>query len=171
MTRVGLLSDTHGYIDDGILTALDGCDRILHAGDIGSPEVILALKEIAPVDAVYGNIDDAAMRREHPESISLDLEAVQIYMTHIGGYPGRYPSSVRQNLQRLRPDLFICGHSHILKIMADERLQLLHMNPGAAGQHGFHLIRTVILFDLDAGKIKNVRVVELGRRGALPVRS
>lgn len=168
MIRVGLLSDTHGYIDEGILTALQGCDRILHAGDIGSPEVISALQELAPVYAVYGNIDDAAIRHEHPESLSLDWESVRIYMTHIGGYPGRYTASVRQYLQRLKPDLFICGHSHILRIMADERLQLLHMNPGAAGQHGFHLIRTVILFDIDHGKINNVRVVELGRRGALP---
>jgi uncharacterized protein len=168
MTRIGLLSDTHGYMDESILDALRGSDRILHAGDIGSPEVIHALQQVAPVDAVYGNIDGAALRREHPESISLVMEEVHIYMTHIGGYPGRYPASVRQNLLSLKPNLFICGHSHILKIMADERLQLLHMNPGAAGQHGFHLIRTVILFDLEAGRIKNVRVVELGRRGALP---
>lgn len=165
MMRIGLLSDTHGHLDDGILEHLMSCDEIWHAGDIGGLHVTDRLSELKPVRVVFGNIDDAKTRTVWPEDAVFTVEGVKVVITHIGGYPGKYPARVRQLLLRERPKLYICGHSHILKVMPDRSLGLLHMNPGAAGIHGFHHMRTLLRFTLDAGNISHLEVVELGLRG------
>lgn len=165
--RIGLLSDTHGYLDEGILSALEPCDEIWHAGDFGGNQVIERLQALKPVRGVFGNIDDGQVRAIFPENLVFELEGLTILMTHIGGYPGKYPSRIKTLLAAHRPGLFICGHSHILKVMPDTMHHLLHINPGAAGQEGFHLMRTLVRFSVAAGRISDVEVVELGRRGAL----
>ncbi len=165
--KISLISDTHGHLDQNICDHLLESDIILHAGDIGNLKLIDRLTEIAPVHAVYGNIDDHIIRRTYPENLNLNLSGIKILMTHIGGYPGRYPARIKSLIQIHQPDLFICGHSHILRIMPDPKNKLIHMNPGACGHHGFHLIRTLIQFQILNGKIQHVQVVELGKRGAL----
>lgn len=165
MIRIGLLSDTHGYLDEGILDALASCDEIWHAGDFGSTDVIHQLKAIKPLRGVFGNIDGTPIRLEFPEDSRFVCEGLEVYMTHIGGYPGKYPARVKSILAQNPPGLFICGHSHILKIMPDQTLGFLHINPGACGQEGFHLMRTLVRFSIDSGKIKDLEVVELGKRG------
>jgi putative phosphoesterase len=167
MVRVGLLSDTHSYLDETIRLHLESCDEIWHAGDIGARKVTDTLATWKPLRAVVGNIDDANMRLSYPEDLIFTVEGVKVVITHIGGYPGHYVSRVRQLLHAERPKLYICGHSHILKVMADKPLGLLHMNPGAAGIHGFHNMRTLLRFTLEAGTIKDLEVVELGLRGAI----
>jgi putative phosphoesterase len=163
--RIGLLSDTHSHLDEGIRTHLASCDEIWHAGDIGSASVTDALAQWKPLRAVYGNIDDAKMRLTFPEDNLFTVEGVKVLITHIGGYPGHYVPRVRQLLHAERPKLYICGHSHILKVMPDKQLGLLHMNPGAAGVHGFHHVRTLLRFTIAQGTIKDLEVVELGKRG------
>jgi putative phosphoesterase len=165
--RIGLLSDTHGYLDEGILRHLQSCDEIWHAGDIGSKEVTDKLASIKPLRAVYGNIDGNELRKEFPEDNRFTCEGVDVLITHIGGYPGRYSQHASRLIRDNPPKLFICGHSHILKILPDTKFGLLHMNPGAAGQHGFHIIRTMIRFSIDDTRIHSAEVVELGRRGAI----
>lgn len=165
MKRIALLSDTHSYLDDSIIKHTENCDEIWHAGDIGNLEVTDKLKSIKPLRAVYGNIDDLNARREFPKDNRFTLEGVDVWMTHIGGYPGKYNPKVLQGLKIMPPKLFICGHSHILKVMYDQQFKLLHMNPGACGQHGFHHMRTMLRFTLDAGEIGNLEVIELGLRG------
>lgn len=165
--RVGLLSDTHGHLDEVIHTHLMPCDEIWHAGDIGTIQVTDTLAKWKPLRAVYGNIDDATLRLSFPENNIFTIEGVKVVMTHIGGYPGHYVARARQLLLAERPKLYICGHSHILKVMPDPKLGLLHMNPGAAGVHGFHHVRTLLRFTLQAGTIKDLEVVELGLRGSL----
>lgn len=165
MTSVGLISDTHGFLDEEIIDVLSSCDEIWHAGDLGDIVLIDQLESIAPVRGVYGNIDDHKVRSVWPQNLYFEIDQIKVFMTHIGGYPGRYHSRVRQELEKLRPDLYICGHSHILKIQPDKKLNLLHMNPGACGHHGFHQFRTMITFDLDNQQIINVNVIEFGRRG------
>lgn len=167
MLRIGLLSDTHGHLDDGTLSHLETCDEIWHAGDIGGLHVTDRLSELRPVRAVHGNIDDAKVRIVWPEDVVFIVEGVKVVITHIGGYPGRYNARVRQLLLRERPKLYICGHSHILKVMSDPKLGLLHMNPGAAGIHGFHHMRTLLRFTLDNGNISGLEAVELGLRGSI----
>lgn len=167
MIRIGLLSDTHSYLDDGIFRALESCDELWHAGDIGQAEIADKLSAFRPLIAVPGNIDDATVRRMFPMDQHFEKEGLQVWMTHIGGYPGSYPARIQQTLNEIKPGLFICGHSHILKVMPDRKNNLLHMNPGAAGQHGFHVIRTLLRFSIDNGKILNPEVVELGRRGRI----
>jgi len=167
MLRIGLLSDTHGHLDEAIISHLTPCDELWHAGDIGSLEITDRLSEIRPVRAVYGNIDDAKLRTVWPEDLVFTVEGVKVVITHIGGYPGHYNARVRQLLLREKPKLYICGHSHILKVMPDPKLNLLHMNPGAAGIHGFHHVRTLLRFTLDAGNIRDLEAVELGLRGRL----
>ncbi len=164
MKKIGLISDTHGYFDSLIPKYFEGMDEIWHAGDIGSLEIMDRLAEIAPVRAVYGNIDNHLVRSEYPEDNRFDCEGVDVWMTHIGGYPGRYSKRVREELRNNPPDLFITGHSHILKVMPDKKLGLIHMNPGAAGVHGFHKMKTLLRFVCDAGKIDQVEVIELGLR-------
>jgi putative phosphoesterase len=165
MTRILLLSDTHGHIDERILSYAAQADEIWHAGDIGSLEVTDALAKLKPLRAVYGNIDDAVARREFPLDNRFACEGVDVWITHIGGYPGKYQARVRETLLENPPKLFICGHSHILKVQYDKRFDLLHMNPEACGNTGFHQVRTMLRFAIDGKEIKDLEVVELGKRG------
>lgn len=168
MVRILLLSDTHSYIDNQIFKFVKQADEVWHAGDIGDIKVTDAIKELKPLRAVYGNIDNAQIRTEFPLDNEFIIEGVSVYMTHIGGYPPKYNQRTREKLQLSSPDLFICGHSHILKVMPDRKLDLLHMNPGAAGKHGFHSIRTMLRFTIDKKEITNLEVIELGKRGGIP---
>lgn len=165
--RIGLISDTHGHLDDDIMEALDPCEEIWHAGDVGSMELLDTLEGFKPCRGVFGNIDDHRLRSAWPEEQLFEIKGLKVYMIHIGGYPPKYKTTVRNKIILEQPDLYICGHSHILKIMPDPQRQLLHMNPGACGHHGFHVIRTLIRFSILEGKIKDVEVVELGRRGRI----
>ncbi|MDP5044523.1 MAG: metallophosphatase family protein [Leeuwenhoekiella sp.] len=164
MKKILLLSDTHSYIDDRILAYAEKADEIWHAGDIGSLEVTDALKKIKPLRAVFGNIDDHEIRKEFPLNNRFICEGVDVLITHIGGYPGRYSPAIRDELRTNPPKLFICGHSHILKVMPDRKLNLLHMNPGAIGIHGFHKVRTMLRFTIDNGNIENLEVIEIERK-------
>lgn len=164
MKRIGLLSDTHGYTDQGIKKHFANCDEIWHAGDIGNVNVSDTLSAWKPYRAVYGNIDGGKLRLMHPEDQLFELEGVKVLMTHIGGYPGRYVPRIRELILREKPKLYICGHSHILKVMYDKKHEVLHMNPGAAGISGFHQIKTMLRFVLDNGNIRDLEVIELGKR-------
>jgi putative phosphoesterase len=164
MVRIGLLSDTHGYWDDRYGAYFASCHEIWHAGDIGSPALAQQLESIKPLRAVYGNIDGGALRMQYPQTADFTLEGVRVMMTHIGGYPGRYEPGIRKALYEARPNLFIAGHSHILKVMFDKTLNCLYMNPGAAGKSGFHQVRTLLRFAMEEGKIKDLEVIELGAR-------
>lgn len=167
MTRIGLLSDTHGYFDERVAYHLRETDEIWHAGDFGSSELILQLTGLAPVfRGVYGNIDGTDVRCTEPLVQDFVVEGLRVVMTHIGGYPGHYAPAARQLLAQARPGLFVCGHSHILRIMPDPKLGLLALNPGAAGRHGFHRVRTLLRFSIDKGKIVDLRAIELGSRTA-----
>jgi putative phosphoesterase len=165
--KIGVLSDTHGYLDPQLLRHFSGCDEIWHAGDIGNTEVIDQLRQCCPLVAVYGNIDDQKMRNLVPENQWLERERLRIWITHIGGTPPRYDPKVRKTLKEQQPDIFVCGHSHILRIQRDSQYNMLYLNPGAAGQQGFHLYRTAVRLELQEGKIYNAEVINLGRRGAL----
>lgn len=167
MPRILLLSDTHSYIGDDILLYADECDEIWHAGDIGSVEVVDTLAAFRPLRIVYGNIDAQDIRHHLREDEIFECGGVKVFITHIGGYPGRYARGIASILNQIKPDLFICGHSHILKVMKDEKRDLIHMNPGACGHHGFHQIRTMLRFSLENGQITDVEVIELGRRGQI----
>ena len=164
MTRIGLLSDTHGYWDDRYLHHFASCDEIWHAGDIGSQDIIDRLKAFRPLRAVYGNIDSHNIRLQYPETTRFTLDGADVVMKHIGGYPGRYDRSVRSLLAAQPPQLFVSGHSHILKVQYDPALRLLHINPGAAGKYGFHTVRTLVRFVIDDGKFADLEVIELGGR-------
>ncbi len=164
MLTIGLLSDTHGWWDEKYATYFESCDEIWHAGDIGSDSVLSRLAAICPVRAVHGNIDGHPLRIQYPKVAHFTVENARVMMTHIGGYPGRYEPSIRAELYDTRPDLFICGHSHILKVIYDKTLQCLCINPGAAGKSGFHLVRTLIRFKLEGKEVKEVEVIELGSR-------
>jgi uncharacterized protein len=168
VTRIGLLSDTHNYIDDTILSHLQQCDEIWHAGDFGSIEIANKLSSFKPLKGVYGNIDGYDIRSVYPEKNVWTCEGVNIYMLHIGGYPNRYVPGVKQELIDKNIQLFITGHSHILKVIYDPKISCLHMNPGAAGKQGWHKMRTLIRFTIDGKEIKNCEVVELGIRGGTP---
>lgn len=163
--KIGLLSDTHSYLDPQVFDLFAACDEVWHAGDIGSMEVLEQLENFKPLRAVYGNIDDAKIRRAAPEHQRFICAGMDVWITHIGGYPGRYDRRVRDDIRTNPPDLFICGHSHILKVIPDKKLNLLHLNPGAVGQHGFHKIRTMLRFEITDGKIINLEAIELGQRG------
>jgi hypothetical protein len=174
MTRIGLLSDTHHYLDDSILAYLDDCDEVWHAGDFGTMAVADRLSGRVPgrlLRGVYGNIDGADVRASFPEKLCWTCEGLKVFMIHIGGYPGRYAPGVKEELHKHRPGLFISGHSHILKIMPDSGLQCLHINPGAAGNQGWHKVRTLVRLTVDGAKITDCQVVELGLRSAIPKRS
>jgi len=166
MFRIGLLSDTHGFFDSRIADHFSGCDEIWHAGDIGDYEVVKLLSRISPLIAVYGNIDGTTIRSRYPVHQRLTREGVDIWMTHIGGYPGNYAPQVKPGIYTDPPGLFISGHSHILKVMPDKRHGFLHMNPGAAGRNGLHHVRTLIRFEVEHGRVDNVDVIELGSRSA-----
>ena len=161
MKRILLLSDTHSHIDERILHYVSEADEIWHAGDIGDLKVTDKIKELKPLRAVYGNIDDHEIRKEFPLNQRFLCEGVDVWITHIGGYPGRYSPAIREEIQKNPPKLFICGHSHILKVMSDKKLDLLHMNPGAAGKYGFHKKRTMLRFNIDGGNITDLVVIEL----------
>lgn len=164
MKKIGLLSDTHGHWDDKFNKYFADCDEVWHAGDIGSMALAEKFEELKPFRAVYGNIDDYKTRLAYPEILNFEIENVKIMVTHIGGYPGRYEPSIISKLKAGRPKLFISGHSHILKVMYDEKFGLLHMNPGAAGLYGFHKVRTLLRFVVDDGNIRDLEVIELEKR-------
>jgi putative phosphoesterase len=163
--KIGIISDTHSHMDNSILEALQGSEEIWHIGDLGDIEILKPLEKIAPVRGVFGNADDQAVRHEWPLDLHFETEGMNVYMTHIGGYPGKYPARVKALIEEHKPDIFLSGHSHILKVMPDKQFNLLHINPGAAGHHGFHAIRTIVRLQITGGKIENLEVVELGRRG------
>ncbi len=163
MIRVSLLSDTHSYIDSQILKFCENADEIWHAGDIGDLKVTNALQQVAPVKAVYGNIDDSNIRKEWPLHARFMAEGMDVWITHIGGYPGRYSHYVKPEIYNNPPKLFITGHSHILKVMNDKKLGTLHMNPGAIGKHGFHKVRTMLRFKIEGDRIFDLEVVEVKR--------
>jgi putative phosphoesterase len=165
MKRILLLSDTHGYIDDQILKFVKQADEVWHAGDIGNINVIDTLKKVKPLRAVYGNIDNKDIRAEFPLDHKFIIEGVSVWITHIGGYPYKYNQRIREEISKNPPQIFISGHSHILKVQYDKKLNLLHLNPGAAGKHGFHKIRTMLRLQIEKGDIKNLEIIELAKRG------
>ncbi len=164
MTKIGLLSDTHSYIHDEMLDFFSGCDEIWHAGDIGDMSIINKLQNIAPVRAVYGNIDDAKIRQHYPEKLIFETAGKKIFITHIGGYPGKYESAARKNIEKEKPDLFISGHSHILKVIHDDKHNLLHINPGAAGKVGLHKFVTAVTFQIQNNNFEKLQVFEKVRK-------
>jgi len=164
MKKILLLSDTHSYIDEQILKFVKQADEVWHAGDIGDLKVTDTLKKIKPLRAVYGNIDDKDARAEFPLDLKFTIENITIWMTHIGGYPNKYNLRIREEIKQNPPKIFISGHSHILKVQYDKKLELLHLNPGAAGKHGFHKIRTMLRFEVDKSDIKNLEIIELAKR-------
>ncbi len=164
MFRIGVLSDTHGFFDPRIAKYFEECDEIWHAGDVGGYDVILKLNDIAPVMAVYGNIDGSPIRSRYPAHQRHLREGLDIWMTHIGGYPGNYEHRVKPAIFNNPPGLFISGHSHILKVIPDKKLGFLHINPGAAGRNGLHKVRTLVRFEVEDGRIGNLDVIELGAR-------
>lgn len=163
MKRIGILSDTHGYWDDRYAAHFADCDEIWHAGDIGDYDIVLRLRAICPVRAVCGNIDSGSVRRNCPELLTFDVEGVRVLLTHIGGYPGRWSPGMKKLLRQEGVRLMVDGHSHILKVMYDHELGLLHINPGAAGQQGWHRVRTLVLLTIDGADMRDCQVVELGR--------
>ena len=165
MTKILLLSDTHSFIDEHILKYVKQADEVWHAGDIGDLKVTDAIKKLKPLKAVYGNIDDAKARLEFPLHNRFLCEKVDVWITHIGGYPGKYNINIREDIKKNPPKIFIAGHSHILKVQYDKQLECLHLNPGAAGNHGFHKVRTMIRFEIDGSDIKNMEIIELEQRG------
>ena len=167
MTRIGLISDTHGYLDPSVFPHFENCDEIWHAGDFGSIEIAdrLASQSGKPVKGVFGNIDGYDIRSVYPEKLCWNCEAVVVYMIHIGGHPKRYAPGVKRALESSKAKLFISGHSHILKVVYDQQIGCLHINPGAAGHQGWHKIRTIIRFAIDGPVIKDCEVIELGVRG------
>ena len=165
MTSIGLISDTHSYLDPQLISILLTCDEIWHAGDFGNISVYEELKSLNKnLRSVFGNIDGNDLRRLMTEDLCWEVEGVKILMTHIGGYPGKYPSRIRLLLKENKPGIFVCGHSHILKVIYDKEFKLLHLNPGASGKEGFHAIRTALRFKIDQGNILDMSVIELGKR-------
>lgn len=166
MTRIGLISDTHGYLDPSVFRHFENCDQIWHAGDFGR-DVAKQLSGIATsnrLKGVYGNIDEQNIRTQFPEQLIFMCEEVKVMMRHIGGSPPRYNPETKKELLLHKPQLFVCGHSHILKIMYDEKINCLYMNPGAAGKQGWHKVRTIVRFAIDGNNIKDCEVIELGKR-------
>lgn len=165
MIKIGLISDTHGWLDERVFHHFESCDEVWHAGDIG-PNVLEKLQAFKPTRAVFGNIDDTSIRKETVENLRWMCEGVEVWITHIGGRPGNYAVPVRAELKANPPQLFVCGHSHLCMVKMDPQLKTLYMNPGAAGKHGFHKVRTLLRFEIDGQKIQNLDVIELGPRVA-----
>jgi putative phosphoesterase len=163
--KIGLLSDTHSYLDPKVFEYFADCDEVWHGGDVGDESLLDQLEAFKPLRGVYGNIDGTAVRRRLPLNLDFEVEGLRVFITHIGGYPGRYTHRVRKLLDETKRGLYICGHSHILKVMMDKKRHCLHMNPGACGKHGFHHMRTLLRFDVEKGRIENLEVIELGLRG------
>jgi putative phosphoesterase len=164
MTRIGLISDTHSYLDEAVFKHFADRDEIWHAGDFGTLELADQLAAFKPLKGVYGNIDDKDVRLVYPEHLRFKCEEVDVWMTHIGGYPDRYSANVKPEIYTNPPQLFITGHSHILKVIFDKKINCLHLNPGAAGKQGWHKVRTLMKFDINGNKIENLNVVELSGR-------
>lgn len=167
MKKILLISDTHNHLDKALIKHIQNADEVWHAGDIGAIELCDAIDKLKPLKAVYGNIDGKDIRITYPEHLFFECEKVSVFITHIGGYPGKYPAKIKQLLLKHQPKLFICGHSHILKVIYDKELQLLHINPGACGVHGFHHTKTAVRFEIDDVEIKNLAIIELGSRTSL----
>lgn len=166
MMKIGLISDTHGYLDPRVFEYFSECDEIWHGGDIGSLEVAQQLEAFRPLVAVYGNIDGPEIKQKYPEDQVFQREGKTIWITHIGGFPPRYNKRTLKQIDQIKPYLFIAGHSHIAKAVSDKaRMPLLHLNPGAAGMQGFHKMRTIMRFNLDEKGIRNLQLIELGKRG------
>jgi uncharacterized protein len=166
MLKIGLISDTHGYLDPEVIECFSDADEIWHAGDFGNISIARELQKIAPLLGVYGNIDGQDIRDEFPLHQKVEREGLRVWMTHIGGVPGRYCIPIKDEIEHDPPDIFICGHSHILRIGRDQSLnKMLFINPGAAGRQGFQVYRTLVRFELDKGKVKNVEVINLGKSG------
>jgi len=167
--KIGLLSDTHSYLDPKVLTYFKDCDEIWHAGDIGDRVVVDELEKLKPLRAVFGNIDDNDLQVRYPEDVWFTCEELTIWMTHIGGAPPNYNPWIKKIFKERIPDIFICGHSHILRVKRDSKYKnLLYINPGAAGNQGFHHMKTIMRFEIVGKEIKNLEVIELGKRGAIP---
>jgi uncharacterized protein len=167
MTRIGLISDTHGYLDDQVFKYFEACDEIWHAGDFGSIELAKKLAAFKPLKGVYGNIDGQDVRAVYPEDLAFTCEKVKVLITHIGGYPPKYNPHSMPLIRKHKPQLFICGHSHILKVIYDDALKCLHMNPGAAGREGWHEMKTLLRFVVDGNDIRNCEIIKLGKRGEI----
>jgi putative phosphoesterase len=166
--KIGLISDTHGYLDPNVIPYFEVCDEIWHAGDVGNVAVIESLEAIKPTYGVFGNVDGQDIRMRFPKDLWLNRSGFKILITHIAGRPGRYNSRVKTLLASSTPHMLICGHSHILKIMRDpDYSNMLYINPGAAGKHGFHHVKTIVRFTLDHGKVSNLEVIEMGKRGTI----
>jgi len=163
MKKILLISDTHSYIDERIIHYAKNVDQVWHAGDIGDINVMDSLKEVSNVKAVHGNIDNNIIRKEYSENLRFKCEEVDVWITHIGGYPGRYSKKIKNIINDNPPDLFVCGHSHILKVINDKKLNLLHINPGAIGKQGFHKVRTMVRFEISKKEIKNLEIIEFKR--------
>ncbi len=163
MKKILLLSDTHGHVDDHMMKYVKESDEVWHAGDIGTTQVTDTISSQKPLRAVFGNIDNHELRLRFPEELLFECEDINIYMTHIGGRPGRYAKGISEKIKSIKPKIFICGHSHILKIQYDKVNQLLFINPGAIGKHGFHKVRTMVRFEIDKSDIKNMEVIEVKR--------
>jgi putative phosphoesterase len=161
MKTIGLISDTHGYLDYSVFKHFENCDEIWHAGDFGSIELAEKLKAFKPLRGVYGNIDGQDIRSLYPEHLRFTCEELNVWITHIGGYPGKYSPAIREEIYRNPPGLFITGHSHILKVIYDKKISCLHLNPGAAGKQGWQKVRTLLRFSISAEKIHNLDVIEL----------
>lgn len=162
MIKIGLISDTHGFLDPQVKEYFKNCDEIWHAGDFGNMSIVDSLREIAPVIGVYGNIDGADIRSEFPLHQRFNRGGLSIWMTHIGGIPNRYCIPIREEMNTNPPDIFVCGHSHILKIVRDEQSgNMLYINPGAAGKHGFQVERTIVRFEIASGKLQKMEVIHL----------
>ncbi len=164
--RIGLLSDTHGFLDSRVYELFKDCNEVWHAGDFGE-NVAGEIKKFRPLRGVYGNIDGQSIRSSFPEELFFDCKGKKILMIHIGGSPGNYYPQARKSIELHQPDIFICGHSHILKVMQDKKYNMLYMNPGAAGKQGFHKMRTMLRFEITGKKIENIEVIELGLRGSV----
>lgn len=163
MKKILLISDTHSYIDEKMIQYAKESDEVWHAGDIGDIKVTDELEKVATLRAVYGNIDNSIIRAEYAENLRFTCEGVKIWITHIGGYPNRYYHKIKEEINNNPPDIFICGHSHILKVINDKKLNLLHINPGAIGNQGFHQVRTMVRFKITKGEIINLEVIEFKR--------
>jgi putative phosphoesterase len=166
MTRIGLISDTHGYLDERVFTYFEHCDEIWHAGDFGTKAIAEKLKAFKLLRGVYGNIDASDIRSIYPEKLHFTVERVKVFMQHIGGYPGRYAPGVKKEILSTGAALFISGHSHILKIVYDDQLNCLHINPGAAGRQGWHKVRTVVRLVIDGSTMRDCEVIELGKNSS-----
>ena len=164
MQKILLISDTHGYFDEKLVKYINTVDEVWHAGDIGTIDVCHKIEQLKPLRAVYGNIDGQEIRKTYPENAIFSCEGVKVLVTHIGGYPNKYSADAKKLILQEKPALFICGHSHSLKIMYDKQLNLLHLNPGAAGMQGFHQVKTALRFAIEGSEIKNMEIIELGKR-------